>query len=376
MKIAKNIQTPEPEQGPRILVADDDKFYLKIFQELIAELGYDCLTVENGLEALEKARPYNPSLIISDVLMPGMDGFELTKRLKDDPLTMHVPVLIVTSLSDRASKVKGLEAGASELLSKPIDENEFRIRVNNLLKVARYEGWLLEHGKMLEGEVVSKSAQLERALSTIRGAYIETVYRLTLAAEYRDKETGGHIKRIPLYSQLLARYMGLREADAEAIFFASPMHDIGKIGIPDAILLKNGRYTREEADVMKRHTLIGASILHASNSDILRTAEQIALTHHESWDGTGYPMGLRGAEIPINGRIVNIVDIYDALRSKRPYKEPYDHKAALDIIEDEKNRFDPAVLKAFRECSDEFRRLFEEHQEGELIVGTNGAKTA
>lgn len=353
---------------PRILVADDDKFYLMMFEELIGDLGYECLCVVNGLEALEKVRTYKPSLIISDVLMPGMDGFELTRRLKADPLTMYTPVLIVTSLSDMASKVKGLECGASELLSKPIDETEFRVRVNNLLKVARYETYLFEHGKMLEGEVVSKSAQLEKAFSKIRGAYIETVYRLTLAAEYRDKETGGHIKRISLYAQLLARYLGLSEAEVEAIYFASPMHDIGKIGIPDAILLKNGKFNPEEAEVMKRHTTIGANILRASDSDILTTAEEIALTHHESWDGSGYPNGLSGDKIPIAGRIVNIVDIYDALRSRRPYKEPFDHKTTLGIIESEKYRFSTDMLKAFMQCSDEFNRLFKENQEGEADI--------
>ncbi|MBI5886654.1 MAG: response regulator [Deltaproteobacteria bacterium] len=355
------------KERPRILVADDDKFYRMMFEELIRELGYDCLVVENGLEALEKVRSYMPSLIISDVLMPGMDGFELTRRLKAEPLTMYIPVLIVTSLSDRASKVKGLECGASELLSKPIDETEFRIRVENLLKVARYEAYLLEHGKMLAGEVSNKTVQLEKAFSKIRSVYIETVYRLTLAAEYRDKETGGHIKRIPLYSQLLARYIGLSEADAEAIFFASPMHDIGKIGISDAILLKNGRFTIEEARVMKTHTTIGASILHASDSDILKVAEEIALTHHETWAGTGYPMGLSGEDIPLPGRIVHIVDIYDALRSKRPYKEPFTHKAALEIIEGQKENFSPDILDAFRACSDDFNRLFEEHQEDEAF---------
>lgn len=360
-------------ERPRILVADDDKFYRMMFEELIKEIGYECLPVENGLEALEKVRSYRPSLIISDVLMPGMDGFELTKRLKADPVTMYIPVLIVTSLSDRVSKVKGLECGASELLSKPIDETEFRIRIENLLKVSRYEAYLLEHGKVLAGEVSNKSAQLERAFSKIRSVYIETVYRLTLAAEYRDKETGGHIKRIPLYSQLLARYMGLSEAEAEAIFFASPMHDIGKIGISDAILLKNGKFTVEEARVMKTHTTIGASILHASDSDILKVAEEIALTHHETWNGSGYPMGLSGEDIPIAGRIVHIVDIYDALRSKRPYKEPFTHKAALDIIEAQGPNFSPEILNAFRACSDEFNRLFGEHQEDDAFDFAKGS---
>lgn len=348
---------------PRILLADDDKFYLKIYSDLVKELGYDCLTVENGLEALEKFRSYHPDLLIIDVMMPGMNGFEVTKRLKEDPLTMHTPVLIVTSLSDKESTVKGLEYGADELLSKPINESEFKVRVRNILKVKKYEDFLVEHGKILEGEVMSKTAELEDAFEKIKHGYIETVYRLTLAAEYRDKETGGHIKRISLYSQLLARSLGLREKEVESIFFASPMHDVGKIGIPDSILLKPGEHTPEEAAVMKMHTVIGADILRDSDSEILKTAQEIALNHHETWNGEGYPNGIKGEEIPISGRIVQLVDIYDALRSKRPYKDSFDHKKSIGIIENLNARFDPVIYKAFRDCSEEFRRLFDENQE-------------
>lgn len=348
---------------PKIIVADDDKFYLKIYSDLVSELGYDCLTVENGLEALEKFRKYHPDLLIIDVVMPGMNGFEVTKRLKEDPLTMHTPVLIVTSLSDKDSKVTGLEYGADELLNKPINEAEFKVRVRNILKVKKYEDFLVEHGKMLEGEVMSKTVQLEEAYEKVRYGYIETVYRLTLAAEYRDKETGGHIKRISLYSQLLARYLGLNESRVEAIFFASPMHDVGKIGIPDSILLKEGGHTKEESAIMKTHTTIGADILRDSDSEILKAAQEIALCHHETWDGSGYPNGLKGEQIPVSGRIVHIVDIYDALRSKRPYKEAYDHARACGIIDSMKSRFDPVIYNAYRDCSDEFRRLFDENRE-------------
>ncbi|MBI1910445.1 MAG: response regulator [Deltaproteobacteria bacterium] len=351
------------DKKARIIVADDDKFYRSIITDLITELGHESLAVDNGLEALEKVRSYHPDLLIVDVVMPGMDGFQITKRLKEDPSTMHIPVLIVTSLSDRGSKVKGLDHGADELLSKPIDEAEFRVRVKNILKVKKYEDYLIDHGKMLEGEVISKSAQLEKAFEKIRYGYIETVYRLTLAAEYRDKETGGHIKRISLYSQLMARHLGLSEQMVEAIFFASPMHDVGKIGIPDSILLKEGEHTKEESEIMRTHTIIGADILRNSDSEILNTAQEIALTHHETWNGEGYPKGLKGEEIPISGRIVNIVDIYDALRSKRPYKPSFEHKKACLIIEGLKNRFDPAIYRSFIACSEEFRRLFDEHRD-------------
>jgi len=352
---------PDTDKKARILVADDDRFYLSIFTDLIEGVGHECLCVDNGLEALEKARSYRPDLIIVDVVMPGMDGFEVTRRLREDPQTMYIPVLIVTSLTDKGSKVTGLERGADELISKPVDEAEFRIRIRNMLKVKHYEDFLLEHGRRLEGEVMDKSRQLEKAYETIRNGYVESVYRLTLAAEYRDKETGGHIKRISLYSQLLARYMGLDESQVEAVFFASPMHDVGKIGIPDAILLKPGGHTREESEIMKTHTTIGADILKGSDSEILQAAERIALNHHERWDGGGYPRGVRGEEIPIEGRIVNIVDIYDAVRSKRPYKEAIKHDEACSIITSMKARFDPVIYNAFFNCADEFSRLFDEN---------------
>lgn len=352
----------------RILVADDDSFYSSIFKELITETGHECLIVENGLEALEKAGSFNPDVIILDVVMPGMNGFEVARRLKSEPRTMHIPVLIVTSLSDRDSKLKGLEHGADELLNKPIDEAEFRARIKNLLKVKRFEDFLLDHGRKLEGEVISKEVELQKAYEKIRKGYIETVYRLTLAAEYRDKETGGHIKRISLYSQLLSRRIGLEESFVEAIFFASPMHDVGKIGIPDSILLKQGPLTQEENGIMKTHTTIGMNILRDPDSEILRTAQEIALHHHENWDGTGYPGGLRGKDIPLSGRIVNIVDIYDALRSKRPYKEAFSHEKSLCIIREMSKKFDPELYIAFNDCADEFKRLFDENQEDGFLM--------
>ena len=349
------------QQKARILVADDDRFYLQIFSDLIAGLGYESITATNGFDAIEKVRSHRPDILIVDVVMPGIDGFEVTRRLKSDPATMHLPIVIVTSLSDRGSKLKGLQFGADELLNKPVDETEFRARVGNLLKVKRYEDYLLDHGKKLEGEVVDKTVQLERAFEKIRHGYVETVYRLTLAAEYRDKETGSHIKRISLYSQLLAKHIGLSEQAVEAIFFGSPMHDVGKIGIPDSVLLKEGTHTPEEFEIMKTHASIGANILRDPDSVILHAAREIALTHHERWDGKGYPMGLRGEEIPVSGRIVHLVDIYDALRSKRPYKEPFDHKKACSIIDSEAERFDPVVLKGFHTLAEEFSYLFDDN---------------
>lgn len=367
--LAQQKKSHSPDVGPekktaRILVADDDGFFLKVFTDLIEEAGHECLAVTNGVEALENVRAFRPDIIITDVVMPGINGFEVTRRLKDDPVTTHIPVIIITSLTDRDSKVRGLASGADELLNKPVDATEFRIRIRNLLKVKSYEDFLLKHGKALEGEVKDKSLQLEEAYEKIRGGLVETVYRLTLAAEYRDRETGAHIKRISLYSQHLARYLGLDEAKAEAIFFASPMHDIGKIGIPDHILLKPGKLTKEEFEIMKTHTTIGANILKNPDSEIIKTGMEVALTHHERWNGRGYPRGLEGEDIPISGRIVHTVDIYDALRSTRPYKKGVDHETTIKMMDEhEKDGIDPKIYRAFIECGNTFNKFFEENKE-------------
>lgn len=353
----------KPDRKGKILCADDDKFYLKIYADLIDKLGHECVTAQNGLEAIEKIGSYLPDLIITDILMPGLDGFEVAKRIKQDPLTMHIPVLIVSALSDMESKVAGFEQGADEFISKPINETEFSLRIKNMLKVKQYEDFLLEHYRMIEGEVIDKSEQLKNALERTRKGYIESVYRLTLAAEYRDNDTGRHIKRISLYSQLMARYLRLDEPMVEIIFFSSPMHDIGKIGIPDRILLKPGQLTPEEYEFMKTHTTIGAGILRESDSDILKEAHDVALTHHETWNGEGYPQGLKGEEIPLSGRIVHISDIYDAIRSKRPYQKPADHATTLEIIRKLEPRFDPMIFRAFFECHKEFERLYEENKD-------------
>jgi putative two-component system response regulator len=362
MEVFKPIEILKPAGKARILIADDDVFYLRVISDMLKGQGHETLAVTSGIEALEKVKAFDPDIIMLDVVMPGMDGFEATMRLKADPSTTNIPVMIVTSLTDMDSRLKGLERGADELLSKPVDEAELKARVRNIFKVKRYEDFLLSHGRMLEGEVIDKGRQLKLAFEKIRNGYIETVYRLTLAAEYKDKVTGRHIRRISLYSQALARRLGLSETEAEAIFLASPMHDVGKIGIPDAILLKKGRLTEEETRVMRTHTTIGADILRGSDSEILEAACDIALTHHERWDGSGYPRGLKGAEIPMAGRIVNIVDIYDAIRSERPYKGPEDHETARRIIGGLAAGFDPDVLSAFTACAEDIRRLFEEHQ--------------
>ena len=359
----------------KILIVDDEEPNLRLLSSLLGALGYHTEVARNGTEAIKKTKTYRPDLILLDIMMPDMDGFEACELLKADAETANIPVVIVTALSDRDSKLKGLNAGANDFLTKPIDRSELTIRLKNLLKIKEYEDFMLRHNELLEDEVKKRTFELQEAMGEIERAqeetkhsYIETIYRLTLAAEYKDEDTATHIKRISYYSRVLSQKLGQSESFVETMFYASPMHDIGKIGIPDSILLKPGELNDKEFEKIKSHTVIGAKILGNSSSDFLKSAETIALTHHERWDGTGYPQGLKEEDIPLMGRVMNIVDQYDSLRSKRPYKAGFSHEKAVEIIARGDGRtkpehFDPAVLDAFIQMADEFDRIFEGYQE-------------
>jgi putative two-component system response regulator len=337
--------------------------------------GYDVSMASNGEEAIQRAITIRPDLILLDIMMPGMDGYEVCRELRIKEDTNRIPVIFITALDDRESKLKGLKVGANEFLTKPVDRTELFIRVNNLLKVKEYEDFLNDYNRTLEAMVHQRTLQLERAFKDLEAAhdrikkgYLDTIYRLTLAAEYKDEDTANHLRRISFYSQYLSKEIGMSSEFSEIIFYASPMHDIGKIGIPDAILFKPDRLTPEEFEIAKTHTLIGGKILNGSESEILQMAERIALTHHERWDGSGYPGGLSKDAIPIEGRIVNIIDQYDALRSKRPYKPALSHEKAVDIITNGDGRtmphhFDPMLLDAFKRVSSVLNDIYEAHKD-------------
>lgn len=361
--------------SPKILVVDDEEPNVKLLSSVLKALGYETETAFNGVEAIKKTKAFQPDLVLLDIMMPEMDGYEACDLLKSDPETANIPVVIVTALSDRDSKLKGLNVGASDFLTKPIDRSELTIRVKNLLKIKEYEDFMLRHNQLLEEEVKKRTFELQDALEVIEQAqeetkmsYIETIHRLVLAAEYKDEDTATHIKRISHYCRILAERLGQPDSFIETIYYASPMHDIGKIGIPDSILMKPGKLDDEEFEKIKSHTIIGAKILGDSTSDFLKSAETIALTHHERWDGMGYPQGLKGNEIPLMGRIMNIVDQYDSLRSKRPYKPGFSHEKAFEIITKGDGRtkpghFAPEILAVFIEMADEFNNIFEEYQD-------------
>ncbi len=348
---------------------------LRFMSSMLRAQGYSVETARNGREGIEKALSFQPDVTLLDIMMPEMDGYEVCARLKESEDTNNIPIVLVTALDDRGSRLSGFKAGADEFLTKPVDRVELTLRLQNLLKVKEYGDFLRDYNKTLETMVHQRTVQLEkaykeveRANERIRSGYLDTIYRLTMAAEYRDEDTANHLKRISFYCQMISKELGMPESFIDTIIYASPMHDIGKIGIPDAILLKPDRLTPQEFELAKTHTTIGGKILHGSESEILLMAEKIALSHHERWNGTGYPEGLRERNIPLEGRIVTLADQYDALRSRRPYKVGLSHAEAAGVITKGDGRtfpenFDPAILEIFIRRQQDFSMIYEEHKD-------------
>jgi len=343
---------------PTILVVDDDEQVRSLMRALLGSLGYRVDLAVDGAEALEKVSASPPDLILMDATMPRMGGLEAVGRLKASEATRIIPIIMVTGLNDMPTKVHALEAGVDDFLAKPCDRSELQARIASLLKVKAFNDQSRSYQKDLEAEVDRRTRQLEGALHRQRTVSLEAIYRLSRASEFRDEDTGAHLRRMSHSSAAVARQMGLGKRTIEAILYASPMHDVGKIGIPDQILLKPGKLDTHEMQVMRLHTTIGAEILQGSSADYLKLGEVIALTHHEKWDGSGYPRGLAGAKIPLAGCITAIADVFDALTTRRPYKDPFPMEKAFSIVrEGREKHFHPEVVDAFFAIADDIVRI-------------------
>ncbi|MFH1033006.1 MAG: HD domain-containing phosphohydrolase [Pseudomonadota bacterium] len=344
-------------ENQRVLVADDSLINRQLLQSLLGRMGLAVDLAEDGQATLDAVATLPPDLVLLDVMMPRMDGLEVLRRLKGEPETYHIPVVMVTTIQEMNTRVQALELGADDFLSKPIVAVELKARVRSLLKGKALHDQMVRHQQKLEFEVARRTIKL-------RSVTLDTILRLSQAGEFRDELTGNHVARMAAYSATVARVMGLAEATVDAILLAAPLHDVGKIGVPDHILLKPGPLTPEEWIPMKRHTTMGGQILAGAESGSLKLAEVIAMTHHERWDGRGYPRGLAGKAIPLAGRIVAIADVFDALTTRRPYKEPFSVDRSLAIIrEGSGGHFDPRVVEAFFEALEEILVLKEVYRD-------------
>jgi len=305
----------------RILAVDDEPTNLQLLRQILQD-QYGMLYAKDGTRALELAEQEHPDLILLDVMMPGMTGYEVCRKLKSQPATSGIPVIFVTALADTIDELTGFDAGAVDYIMKPVSPPIVKARVRTHLSLVR--------------------------LDELRETRLQIVQRLGLAAEYKDNETGLHVIRMSHYARLLGLAAGLSEFEADELLHAAPLHDVGKIGIPDRILQKQGKLDAEEWAIMKKHVAIGANIIGEHERGVLAMAHRIALSHHEKWDGSGYPSGLAGNAIPLEGRIVAVADVFDALTSDRPYKKAWPVERAFAYLREHRGEhFDPALVDLF-----------------------------
>jgi putative two-component system response regulator len=337
-----------------ILIADDDEMIRTLHAEFARGFGYQVEIAADGIEAIAKIG-LGVDLVLTDAHMPNMDGFEVAKRIRETRSSDELPIVMVTSLEAREDRLRAYEVGINDFINKPVDHTELRLRLKWLLELKTARDQLRRHKEDLQRTVELRTSELRTALEEVTRAqrevqagHLDTIRRLTLAAEYKDHDTAGHIERIGRYSQVLGMAMHLQPSTVDLLLHAAPMHDVGKLGIPDSILLKPGPLTDEERQIMNTHTTIGAQILAGSTSPVIQMGERVALTHHEKWDGTGYPNGLAGEEIPLEARICTVVDFFDALTMDRPYRKAVPNEEVLEMIRNQiGSAFEPAVVEVF-----------------------------
>ena len=333
-----------------ILVVDDTPENIEVLDSVLGT-QYSLKVALNGERALELAETApHPDMILLDIMMPDMDGYEVISRLQSNPATANIPVIFITGKSDVADEERGLKLGAIDYITKPISPPIVRARVKTHLA-------LYNQNRELERKVEERTQQLKEAK-------LEVISCLGRAAEFKDNETGMHVIRMSYYSRIIAESLNLNSEWVDMLYNSSPMHDIGKIGIPDHVLLKPGKLDDDEWEIMKKHVTYGVEILEGHQSDLLKMAVEIAETHHEKFDGTGYPNGLVGENIPLTGRIVAISDVFDALTSERPYKKAWSTEKAVAYIEEETGKhFDPQIVDAFKSCLSEILVIKEQYCE-------------
>lgn len=327
----------------RILIVDDEEDNVRLMRRILDTEGYaEILSTRDPLEALDLVREQDPDLVLLDIVMPGMDGHEVLDRIaRTAGRDAYRPVLVVTSDHSRAAQREAWAHGAKDFLTKPLSPTEVRLRVKNLLETRMLHRALREQNEALEDRVRERTAELEEAR-------VQVLHRLARAAEYRDDDTGQHTRRVGRSSALIAEELGWASGEISRIQMAAPLHDVGKIGIPDSILLSSKKLSDHDFEIMKRHCEIGAELLASQDVPLLDLAAEIALTHHECWDGGGYPHGLSGDGIPLAGRIVAVADTFDALTHERPYKKAWSVEAALEeVLSLAGKAFDPDVVAAF-----------------------------
>jgi putative two-component system response regulator len=344
----------------RILIVDDDATARAVAQALVLASGYEVETAADGIEALAKLTRCI-DLVLLDIVMTGIDGFEVCRRMRRDPVGCDIPIIMLTSQSSREDRLNAVEAGANDFIAKPIEETEFRTRSASLLRLKAAQDALKSHQAHLEELVRQRTESLRSALDRTAEAqrrahlaHLETVAILALVAEYKDDMTARHLARMSRYCAIIARQLGLPPEEVELIQHASRMHDLGKIAVPDIILGKPSHLDELEWEVMRQHAAIGGTILANSSSELLQAGRVIALSHHERWDGSGYPAGLAGEDIPRWGRICAVADTFDAVTSERSYKPAHSNEMALAILREGRGtQFDPLVVDAFLACYDE-----------------------
>lgn len=348
-----------------ILAVDDIEINLLMIRHMLDSLGdVDFMEARNGREALDiLEKRHDVDVVLLDLEMPVMNGFETLERIKSSDAFRDIPVIVITAEASEVTRT--LSMGANDFVAKPYNPEEVKMRVLNHARVKKLGELTRDMNVILEAEVVKKTAALQKALDFSRKAEFEISLRLGRAAEFRDMETGMHIRRISELSKALALLAGISQEDSDILRHAAPLHDVGKIGIPDRVLLKPGKLDDPELQIMRTHTTIGATILsEADEFPVITAGRIVALQHHEKWDGSGYPLGLSGADIHIFGRIVMIADIFDALISERPYKKAFSLEKALEIMKEGKGEFfDPTLLELFLDNLDVFLGIMEEFKD-------------